>query len=165
MADQLPLAIVDLDGVVADVRHRLHHLQGRRKDWGAFFAAANDDPVHPEGRAVVETLGRDHEVVFLTGRPSHLHDDTVRWLEQHGLGGRRVIMRPGGDRRPAAVAKLDMLAAVAAGRIVGIVVDDDDAVLDALRRAGYPTFAADWEARDAAAERVITDAQEVEGRT
>jgi phosphoglycolate phosphatase-like HAD superfamily hydrolase len=165
MADELPLAIVDLDGVVADVRHRLHHVQGRRKDWAAFFAAASDDPAHPEGLAVVETLARDHEVVFLTGRPSHLHEDTVRWLELHGLGGRRVVMRPNGDRRPAAVAKLDMLAAVAAGRTVGIVVDDDAAVLEAVRRAGHPTFAADWEARDAAAEQAITAAQELDGRT
>ena len=40
MDSERPLAIVDLDGVVADVRHRLHHLEGRRKDWGRFFAAA-----------------------------------------------------------------------------------------------------------------------------
>jgi hypothetical protein len=26
-----PLAVVDLDGVVADVRHRLRHLEGRRE--------------------------------------------------------------------------------------------------------------------------------------
>ena len=165
MADELPLAVVDLDGVVADVRHRLHHLQGRRKDWAAFFAAASEDPVHPEGLAVVETLSRDHEVVFVTGRPSNLHDNTVRWLDEHGLGGRRVVMRPDGDRRPAAVAKLDLLTALANGRRIGIVVDDDAAVLDAMRRAGYATFAADWEARDAEEERAITAAQEVEGRT
>jgi hypothetical protein len=165
MADELPLAIIDLNGVVADVRHRLHHVQGRRKDWTAFFAAASEDPVHPEGRAVVQTLAREHEVVFLTGRPAHLHDDTVRWLERHGFGGHRVVMRRNGDRRPAAIAKAEMIAAVAAGRTVGIVVDDDAAVLDAMRRAGHPTFAADWEARDAEAEQAITAAQEADGRT
>ena len=40
MTDGRPLAIVDIDGVVADVRHRLHHLDRRPKNWSAFFAAA-----------------------------------------------------------------------------------------------------------------------------
>jgi len=84
--DERPLAIIDLDGVVADVRHRLRYLERRPKNWAAFFAAARHDAVHPEGVAVVDTLASDHEVVFLTGRPHHLHDDTVRWLDEHGLG-------------------------------------------------------------------------------
>ena len=62
-------AAVDLDGVVADVRHRLHHLEGGRKDWDAFFAGIADDPVHPEGLAVAEELAREHELVYLSGRP------------------------------------------------------------------------------------------------
>lgn len=165
MTDERPLAIIDLDGVVADVRHRLHHLQGRRKDWAAFFAAASNDTAHPEGVAVVETLSRTHEIVFLTGRPRHLYDDTVRWLERHGLGGHRLVMREAGDRRPAAIAKVELLGQVAGGRVVGIVVDDDVAVLEAVRRAGYATFAADWEARDPDAERTLDAAQQTDGRT
>jgi hypothetical protein len=38
-------------------------------------------------------------------------------------------------------------------------------VLDALRDAGYPTFAADWERRLAEDERALLDAQEVSGQT
>jgi hypothetical protein len=163
--DERPLAIVDLDGVVADVRHRLHHLERRPKNWTAFFAAARHDGVHPEGVAVVETLGRDHEIVFLTGRPHHLLDETVRWLDDHGLGGHRVVMRPAGDRRPAAVVKLELLAELADGRKIGIVVDDDRLVLDALRRAGYHSFAADWEARAPDVDRAMQEAQERDGRT
>ena len=84
-----PLAIVDLDGVVADVRHRLHHLTGRRKDWDAFFAAAPDDPPHPEGLAVVQRLEVDHDVIYLTGRPERCR----RGLEPCPEPGPR-------DRRP-----------------------------------------------------------------
>jgi hypothetical protein len=39
-----PLAVFDIDGVLADVRHRLHLVEGRPKDWDGFFAAAADDP-------------------------------------------------------------------------------------------------------------------------
>ena len=43
------LAVFDVDGVLADVGHRLRHLEGGRKDWGAFFAAAEKDPPLPVG--------------------------------------------------------------------------------------------------------------------
>ena len=33
-----PLAVFDIDGVLADVRHRLRHVEGPRKQWDAFFA-------------------------------------------------------------------------------------------------------------------------------
>ena len=62
--------MVDIDGVVADARHRLHHITVGRRDWDRFFGAAVDDPPHPEGLALVATLAADHDVVFLTGRPA-----------------------------------------------------------------------------------------------
>jgi hypothetical protein len=160
-----PLAIIDLDGVVADVRHRLHHLERRPKDWGAFFAAARDDEAHPEGLAIVATLAEDHEIVFLTGRPAHLREATLEWLDRHGLGGHRLVMRPDRDRRPAAVVKLERLEDLARQRPIGVVVDDDPGVLDAAGRAGYPVFVADWEARPAESTQALRDAQGAEGRT
>ena len=30
--------IVDIDGTIADVRHRLHHVKDGKKDWNAFHA-------------------------------------------------------------------------------------------------------------------------------
>ena len=157
--------MVDIDGVVADVRHRLHHLRGGRPQWERFFAAAVDDPVHPEGRAVVERLAEDHDVVFLTGRPEHLRDATVGWLDAHGLGGHELVMRRDGDRRPAVRAKLGALRELAAARVVAIVVDDDAEVVDAVREAGWPVFSADWERRSPAQDAALTDAQERDGGT
>ena len=159
--DRLPLAIVDIDGVVADVRHRLHHIERRRKDWDGFFAAAVDDPPHEEGLAIVARLAADHEVVFLTGRPERCRADTERWLDDHGLGGHRLLMRPEGTRRPAAEVKREVLERLAAGREVAVVVDDDPDVLAAMAAAGHPTFHAGWGDRSPALHR----AQEVEGRS
>ena len=165
MSDPRPLAIIDLDGVVADARHRLHHLETRPKDWDAFFAAAVDDDAHPEGVAIVDAIGEDHEIVFLTGRPVHLREATLAWLDRHGLGEHRLIMRPERDPRPASVVKLELLEDLARERRIGVVVDDDPGVLDAARRAGYPVFVADWEARTAESSRALRDAQGSEGRT
>ncbi len=57
------VAVVDLDGVLADVRHRLHHLDRRPKDWDSFFAAAPSDPPLAEGFAVVRELADRYNVV------------------------------------------------------------------------------------------------------
>ena len=165
MTETRPLAIVDLDGVLADVRHRLHFVERRPKDWDGFFDAARDDPVHREGLAVVERLAEDHEIVFLTGRPERCREDTVDWLAELGFGGHRLVMRPGGQRKPAAVLKVDLLRDLARDRRVGVVVDDDALVVDAMTRAGYPVFHATWERRAAEDEAALREAQEVEGRS
>jgi hypothetical protein len=165
MVDTRPLAIVDIDGVIADVRHRLVHVERRPKDWDAFFAAAVDDPPHAEGLELVERLAHDHEVVFLTGRPVRCEADTVAWLARHGLDGHRLVMRPGGVRRPAAQVKVELLAQLAAGREVALVVDDDAAVVAAMEAAGYPTLHAGWERRDPADQQTLFEAQEVDGRS
>lgn len=163
--DPRPLAIVDIDGVVADVRHRLHHIQHAPKRWGAFFAAAVHDEPHPEGLALVAVLEREHEVVFLTGRPAHLRDDTEAWLTRHGLGHHRLVMRPEGERGPAADLKVRLLGQLASAREVGLVVDDDERVITAMEAAGYAVLHATWEPRDHGAEEALRRAQEVEGRT
>jgi phosphoglycolate phosphatase-like HAD superfamily hydrolase len=160
-----PLAFVDIDGVVADVRHRLHHVDARPKDWDAFFAAAPDDPTHVEGVALVERLAQEYEVVFLTGRPEKCRADTVEWLERHGLDGHRLVMRPRGDRRPAKDLKLQLLRELTRHRPVAVVVDDDPLVVETMKGAGYSTFHADWEARSAEDEAALRTAQEVEGQT
>jgi hypothetical protein len=159
------LAIVDIDGVVADVRHRLHHVEAQPRDWDAFFGAAHRDPLHEEGAALVRRLAQDHEVVFLTGRPEWLRADTAGWLERHGMGGYRLLMRRRGDRRPAKAMKLQAVRDLARGRTIGAVVDDDQMVVDTMRRAGYPTLHADWEARSAVEHDALRTAQESDGLT
>ena len=163
--DRPPVAFVDLDGVLADVRHRLHHVTDRPNDWDAFFAAAPRDGLHPEGKAVVEHLRQEHEVVYLTGRPERCRADTVAWLAEHGLDGHELIMRSSRDRRPAAVVKVEVIARRFGDRDVAMVVDDDDRVVAAMRAAGHLVLHADWEARLAAEDAALDAAQEAEGRT
>ena len=137
--------------MVADTRHRLHHLDRRPKNWKAFFAEAVRDELHEEGLAVVAKLAEDHDIVFLTGRPADLERATRAWLERHGLGEHDLVMRPVGDRRPAAQVKRQLLRDYADGREVRVVVDDDPDVVASLQSAGFTTFLAEWESRSLAA--------------
>lgn len=155
------VAAVDIDGVLADVRHRLHHIRRTPKDWPAFFAAAPDDPVLAEGRQTVRRLAEVVDICYLSGRPEHCRADTVEWLEQHDLPPGDLVLRPLGDRRPARLVKVEALDRIARERTVTVLVDDDPLVLEAARAAGYDVLPADWMPRDDDLRR----AQEVEGRT
>ena len=159
--DERPLAVIDLDGVIADVRPRLVHIQGPRRDWDAFFAGIPDDAVLPEGRAVLERLAGDHAIVYLTGRPERTRPDTEAWLARHDLPRGRLIMRRDHDRRPARQVKPRLLRELARGRTVAVIVDDDVSVCEALERDGWPVLRADWMTDEGALRR----AQERDGRT
>jgi uncharacterized HAD superfamily protein len=139
-----PLAAVDIDGVLADVRHRLRHLRQRPKDWDAFFAAAADDPLLDEGLAVAHRLAEDHELLYLSGRPERCRSDTQRWLAAHRLPAGDLLLRSDGDRRPARLVKVEALQRLAGKRAVSILVDDDPQVCEAAEAAGFPVLQADW---------------------
>ena len=156
-----PLAVFDLDGTLADVRHRLHHLAARPKNWDAFFAAARDDPPLPTGVALARESAEECEVVYVTGRPERLRAATLAWLRRAGLPEGRLAMRRGGDRRPARLAKVELLRRLSRGRVVAVVVDDDDEVCDAYEAAGFRVLRATW----AGPSPVLHEAQEREGRT
>lgn len=161
VVDVRPLAVFDIDGVLADVSHRLHLVEGSRKDWDAFFSAAPDDPPLPQGVALVRESAKDCDVVYLTGRPERCRADTLAWLTRHGLPDGELAMRSGTDRRPARLTKPTLLRRLARGRPVAVVVDDDERVCDAYERAGHTVLRARW----ADQEPVLEQAQEAEGRT
>ena len=162
MTEPRPYAVIDLDGVLADVRHRLHYLESKPKDWDGFFAGIPNDPVLPEGRAVVDRLAADHELIYLTGRPQSTRADTEAWLDRHEFPRARLIMRSSRDRSPARQTKPALLRDLTAdGRLVAVVVDDDPLVCDALEQAGWPVLRADWMTR----QQTLSDAQEKSGRT
>lgn len=138
------LVVFDIDGVLADVSHRLHHLARTPKNWPAFFAAAPDDPPLQEGVSLAQRLSAQHEVLYLTGRPESLRAVTQDWLDRHGLPPGRLVMRRRGDFRPARVAKLDLLTSIAGHERVHAMVDDDPSVVEALNCAGYAVLHATW---------------------
>ena len=155
------LAVIDLDGVLADVRHRLHHVARRPKDWPAFFAAAPQDPLLEEGARVVRALAGVHDVVYVSGRPEHCRADTVRWLARHDLPEAPVHLRPPTDRRPGRFYKVDALRRLAEQQPVAVLVDDDPLVCESARAAGFDVLPATWMGP---ADELL-EAQEVDGET
>lgn len=156
-----PVAVIDIDGVLADVRHRVKYLERSPADWRRFFAAAPEDGVLAEGRDVVAQLAEVCEIVYLSGRPESIRAATEDWFTRHQLPSGDLLLRPAGDFRPARVFKVEVLRRLRRRAPVSVVVDDDPEVIAAVTAAGFDVLPATWMGRTEA----LHDAQEREGRT
>lgn len=154
-------AVFDVDGVVADVRHRLHHVARKPKSWDRFFAAADRDPPLAPGLALAREYAQRHRLVWLTGRPERLRAVTTAWLGRHGLPVGRLLMRPAHDRRPGREYKAEQVRRLAHVGSIAVIVDDDPAVVARLTELGWPVRLADW----VPYAESLRQAQEGDGRT
>lgn len=152
-----PLYIFDLDGTLALIEHRLHHIQGPKKDWRAFFAAVGDDePNMPVIRTLQALRKSGAEVRIWSGRSDECKAQTVKWLQRHGCFGfptdvlwawpfgapERFRMRKAGDYRDDVVVKGEWLAEMEPpefNRLTG-VFDDRARVVQMWRDAGVACF-------------------------
>ena len=160
------LTVFDIDGVLADVGHRLHHLEGATKDWDGFFEAAAADRVLVEGLTVVrQVMDLGKPMVYLSGRPERTRDLTVRWFAIHGFPSADLHLRPDADRRPARLFKPTVLAALGGVDSIELVYDDDDAVVGQLRLLGYTVEHVLWGKSPGEQQRLLDTAQERLGRT
>ncbi len=156
------IAGIDIDGVLADPSHRLHFLDHRPKDWRGFFAAADADPLLPMGADVVTGMAADGmTIVYVSGRPESLRNVTRDWLARHELPEGPMHLRRARDFRPAAQVKTQLYRRISQEFPIGIIVDDDVAVVAALKKAGFPVRHADWFQPP----EPLGTAQESEGRT
>jgi phosphoglycolate phosphatase-like HAD superfamily hydrolase len=159
--DPRPLAVFDIDGVLADVRHRLHHIEAHPQRWERFFQAAGRDPLLEEGARRLREALVDHDVIYLTGRPERTRRLTERWLARHDLPTGPLLMRADDDVRPARYLKRSVLRRLSRIREVVSVLDDDPAVVAVLASDGWPVELATWLPHSS----TLRSAQEDEGRT
>ena len=109
------LAIVDMDGTVADNTHRQHLVTGPKADWRAFLApalVALDAPIPLVKEALENFHDAGWRVIFLTGRNENLRETSSEWLFRHygfDANQRTLFMRPNGESSKATDYKGRML--------------------------------------------------------
>ena len=136
-----PIVIVDMDGTLADVRHRLHYIKGSgKKDWKRFFEGQVHDKPFAAIAQRVRSLSGDHDIVIVTGRPEQYRDGTEAWLRKFGIPFSRIYMRPAGDHRPDYVLKGEILKKLGPER-VSLAFEDRRPVWEVYRRAGVQVIA------------------------
>jgi uncharacterized HAD superfamily protein len=133
---QSPIVIVDMDGTLADVRHRLHYIKGPgKKNWKRFFEGQVHDRPVPQIAQQVRGLAKDHEIVIVTGRPENYRSGTEVWLRKYEIPFSRMYMRRKGDHRPDYVVKSEILRNIGPEHVV-TAFEDRQPVGDMYRRQG-----------------------------
>ena len=133
------LAVFDIDGVVADVRHRLHHLEP-----AAVLAAVLRRPPTtirccPRAPRWSPTSARQHEIVWLTGRPEWLRDTTARLARRARPARRRdSTCAPTATTGRRRSYKLRCCAGSPRARIAAFVDDDAEVMAAASARGRLP---------------------------
>ncbi len=133
------LVLVDMDGTLADVTHRLHYIKSAKKDWKRFFQCMHEDPPNQVVMEWVRNLAPEYRVVIVTGRPDLYRQQTIDWLARHDVCYDAILMRREGDHRPDYVVKKEVLGSVDRER-VAFVIDDRPNVCDMWRECGLRTI-------------------------
>jgi predicted kinase len=130
--------IFDIDGTLADLSHRLHHVTNGKKDWDAFFDGIGDDLLVGPVADLAHIVGAwGHKVILCSGRPEKCRDGTEGWLARHSVNFDRLYMRPDDDTRPDFVVKKQLLDGIKAdGFDPWLVIDDRQSVVDMWRENG-----------------------------
>lgn len=129
-----PIVLCDIDGTLADGRHREHFVQGEKKDWDAYYALLeNDAPIDAVVRWIRE-LYKDHTVCLVSGRPDTYQLKTMIWLMLNSIPYHWIFMRGGGDKRPDVQVKGDFLKHLPKEKIA-FAIDDRPCVIREVWRA------------------------------
>lgn len=135
-----PCIIFDIDGTLADCQHRVHHVNGKRKDWKAFMSElSKDDPIQQTimlNRLLAENKAA-MPIYLCTGRSEDERGDTEAWLALHGVKYRQMFMRKSGDFRADHIIKRELLDEIrATGFEPQLIFDDRQCVVDMWRKEG-----------------------------
>lgn len=136
--DRQKAILVDLDGTLADIEHRVHYVTQNKPDWKSFYAEIPKDSLHLWCKELIEAMhGRGYKVIFVTGREEYTRSDSEKWLDRHNLSGIPLLMRSKGDTREDAMVKKDIyLRDIRPFYEVLFVVDDRRSVVEMWREIG-----------------------------
>ena len=132
------LVIVDLDGTLADGKHRERHLHPKdKRDWDAYYAECHLDTPHEDVIKMVNALSMSGlTIVILTGRREDTRKTTEEWLEHKCVHYDALIMRPIGNFINDHIWKPEIIKLFGKENIL-MVIEDRNRIVKALREEGY----------------------------
>jgi uncharacterized HAD superfamily protein len=129
--------IVDLDGTLADIRIRLKHLQGAKKDWKSFNKTIETDELHEWCREILLRFCVDHRIIVVSGRTDELKSQTEKWLKRFEVPFDHLFMRSKHDFRSDNIIKLEIYEQHIRDKFdILFVLDDRQKVVDMWRAQG-----------------------------
>lgn len=137
--------LIDIDGTISDLTHRLHFIQNSPADWDGFYKAAGADqpiwPVISVVRALHEAGG--HKIIMSSGRSEDIRELTAMWLRKYRVPFDALYMRKSGDHREDNVVKSELLDKILADNptlTMGGAFEDRQQVVNMYRARGIKVF-------------------------
>lgn len=136
-----PCIIVDIDGTLANIDHRLHHMkppEGQKKNWKRFFDDIEHDTPNEWCVDIVDGMYEKAVSVFCSGRPDEHRDITREFIaDKCNLFIGELFMRRRNDFRTDFIIKEVILDFEILTRYKPLfAIDDRQQVVDLWRRRG-----------------------------
>ena len=136
--------IVDIDGTLANVDHRLRFIRDeagvlkKDRDWHAFHKACIDDEPFTWCKDLVSLYKeKGHHIFLITGRGEEYLEQTLNWLKKHGVHYDDLYMRPLGDQREDHIIKKEIYTQkIEQSFDVSFVLEDRKSVVAMWRESG-----------------------------
>jgi T4 RnlA family RNA ligase len=123
--------LVDIDGTLA-INNTRNPFEWHR---------VNEDDLNLAVATLVEKLGRDTQIIVLSGRSSVCRELTIAWLQQHKIAHQDLFMRSADDNRADDILKSELYYLHVHGKynVLG-VIDDRPKVCRMWRNLGLNVF-------------------------
>lgn len=137
------IALIDIDGTLANIQHRLHFIVAPyldqfddfKKDWHGFHEACIYDEPIEKMITLVNHMYENYEIILITGRMERNRQATIEWLAKHDLAFDHLYMRKDDDYRQDYVVKPGLLTEAEIKR-TAFAIDDRNQVIDMWRDMG-----------------------------
>ena len=152
--------IFDIDGVLADNRHRLHHITPPHHDWDAFYATISEDsPIMPMVQLLEHLHANGTRVAIITGRPQRYELPTRKWLHRFiavsiaQIESLPMYMRPNDNNQQDYSLKASIIDHHLGAHNIIMAFEDSPRCVEMYRRMGIWCLAAPY--HDTAHEAMI----------
>jgi FMN phosphatase YigB (HAD superfamily) len=129
--------VIDMDGTLADLSHRLHFVRQEHKKFDDFHAAAAGDMPNAWCVELMKAMRNHGYLVYIvSARPKRLKNVTTIWLSDHEIPyDKLILLRENDDHTKDQELKRDWVRGYGAHKIL-FVVDDRQCVVDTWRAEG-----------------------------
>ena len=138
---EFPLRLPNAPVVLCDIDGTLANHEGIRSPFDESKVLL--DNVHEVVANWVKSLYSDYNIVVVSGRHATCAEDTVQWLEGHGIPFDHILMRAGSDNRPDYIIKkeilTELLSVLTQGQLA-FVLDDRPQVVKMWRENGLKVY-------------------------
>lgn len=129
--------LFDIDGTLADNRHRLHYMERDEIDWDEFEKqCVKDIPIEATCTIAAMAAQAEFQVWLWTARSENVRKETEQWMRNAGVHFDQLLMRPIGEDIPGIQLKYRWLKDQVPGDRVICAFEDVSTIIGMLRDNG-----------------------------